>query len=301
MQRMNWLNYHHLRYFWAVAKEGSLRKASEKLRVSQPSMSAQIQALQEALGEKLFRRSGRTLALTEMGNVVFGYADGIFSLGEEMMNTVKGRPADHAIKFNVGIADSVPKLVAKEILKPAFAHVPRMQVACHEGKVEDLLAQLAALRLDMVLADEPASTSLKFKTFNHLLGTCGVTFCAVPALARKLRKGFPKSLNDAPALLPTHNSNLRRSLEKWFQAADIHPRMVGEFDDAALMIVVASDGVGFMPTASVVNRELARYKLEVIGTTEKCQDQYYAISGERRLTHPAVVLVTQSAQKELFK
>jgi LysR family transcriptional activator of nhaA len=297
---MNWLNYHHLRYFWAVAREGSLRKASEKLRVSQPSMSAQIQSLQQAFGEKLFRRSGRTLALTEMGHVVFGYADEIFSLGEELMNTVGGRSADRSIKFNVGIADSVPKLVAKEILKPAFSHVPRVQVVCHEGKVEDLLAQLATLRLDMVLADEPASTSLKFKTFNHLLGTSDVTFCAVPGLARKLRKGFPKSLDDAPALLPTHNTNLRRSLEKWFQATGIRPRTVGEFEDAALMTVVAGDGLGFMPTASVVNKELARYKLEIIGTTEKCQDQFYAISAERRLTHPAVVLVTQSARQELF-
>lgn len=298
---MHWLNYHHLRYFWTVAKEGSLRKASEILRVSQPSISAQIQSLQQSLGEDLFRRSGRTLALTEVGRVVFGYADEIFSLGQELLNTVDGHSANRTIKFNVGITDSVPKLVAKEILKPAFSHVPPVHVVCQEGKVEDLLAQMATLRLDIVLADEPASTSLKFKTFNHLLGTSGVSFFAAPILARRLRKGFPKSLDSVPALLPTLNTNLRRSLEKWFQEIGIRPHTVAEFEDAALMTVVASDGLGFMPMAAVVSKELARYKLEIIGTTEKCTDQFYAISGERRLTHPAVVLITESAPREVFK
>lgn len=297
---MDWLNYHHLRYFWTVAKEGSLRRASEKLRVSQPSISAQLQALQQSLGEKLFRRSGRSLALTEMGRVVFGYADEIFSLGQELLTTVHGGSASRSIKFNVGIADSVPKLVAKEILKPAFHHVPPVHVICREGKVEDLLAQLATLRLDIVLADEPASTSLKFKTFNHRLGTCGVAFCAARRLAARLRQGFPQSLNNAPALLPTQNTNLRRSLEKWFQSLNIRPHTVGEFEDAALMSVVAADGLGFMPMAAVVARELSRYKLEIIGTTEKCTDQFYAISGERRLTHPAVVLITESARRGMF-
>ena len=295
------LNYHHLRYFWAVAREGSLRKASEKLRVSQPSISAQIQSLQQSLGEKLFRRSGRTLALTEMGRVVFGYAEEIFSLGQELVSTVEGRSVNRSIMFNVGIVDAVPKLVVKEILKPVFSHVPPVHVICQEGNIADLLAQLATLRLDIVLADEPASTSLKFKTFNHLLGRCGVAFYAVPDLARKLRKGFPRSLDDAPALLPTQNTNLRRSLERWFGATDIHPRCVGEFEDAALMTVVAREGLGFMPMAAVAGKELARHKLEIIGQTEKCTDQFYAISGERRLTHPAVVLITESAQREVFK
>jgi LysR family transcriptional activator of nhaA len=298
---MDWLNYHHLRYFWTVAREGSLRKASEKLRVSQPSISAQIQSLQQSVGENLFRRSGRGLALTEMGRVVFGYADEIFSLGQELLSTVNGRAINRSIKFNVGITDSVPKLVVKEILKPVFSHDPPVRVVCQEGKVEDLLAQLSTLRLDIVLADEPASTSLKFKTFNHLLGTCGVTFCAAPSLARKLRKGFPKSLDGAPALLPTHNTNLRRSLEKWFLALGIRPHTVGEFEDAALMTVVAGDGFGFMPMAAVVGKELVRHELEIIGTTKKCTDQFYAISNERRLTHPAVVLITESARREVFE
>ena len=298
---MDWLNFHHLRYFWTVAREGSLRKASERLHVSQPSMSAQIQALEEYLGEDLFRRSGRSLVLTEMGQMVFGYADEIFSLGQDLLSSVKGHSVNRLIKFNVGIADSVPKLVAKEILKPAFFNVPPIHVVCHEGKVEDLLGQLASLRLDIVLADEPASTSLKFKTFNHLLGTSGVSFCAVPSLAKRLQKDFPRSLDGAPALLPTQNTGLRRSLEKWFQTMNLHPQIVGDFEDAALMTVVARDGFGFMPMATVVEKELSRFKLEIIGATKKCSDQFYAISSERRLTHPAVILITESAQRRLFK
>jgi LysR family transcriptional regulator, transcriptional activator of nhaA len=235
-----------------------------------------------------------------MGHVVFGYADEIFSLGQELLSTVSGRSMNRSIKLNVGITDSVPKLVVKEILKPVFSHDPPVHVVCQEGKVEDLLIQLSTLRLDIVLADEPASTSLKFKTFNHLLGTCGVSFCAVPSLARKLRKGFPKSLDGAPALLPTHNTNLRRSLEKWFQTIGIRPHTVGEFEDAALMTVVARDGFGFMPMATVVSKELVRYKLEIFGATEKFTDQFYAISSERRLTHPAAVLITESARRTVF-
>lgn len=298
---MDWLNYHHLRYFWAVAREGSLRKASERLRVSEPSISAQIQALQVSLGAELFRRSGRGLVLTETGRMVYGLAGEIFSLGEEIVSALRGVPVQREIKFNVGLADSVPKLVAHEILKPVFQSQIPIHVVCREGKVDDLLAQLTTLRLDIVLADEPASTSLKARTFNHLLGSCGVTFCAAPALARRLRRGFPKSLNGAPALLPTQNTNLRRSLEQWFRANAIVPRIIGEFEDAAMGIVVASDGLGFMPMPRVVNREAwTRYHLHAIGTIEECQDQFYAITAERRLSHPAVVLVTQNAQSRLF-
>jgi len=297
---VDWLNYHHLRYFWTVAREGTLRKASEKLRVSQPSISAQIQALQRSFGEDLFQRSGRNLVLTEVGRVVYGYADEIFSLGQEILSTVKGVAGTRPMKLNVGITDSVPKLVAREILRPAFHSEPPVHVICHEGKLSDLLGRLATLRLDIVLADEPAPSSAKVKAFNHLLGSCGVTFCAAPSLARKLRRGFPKSLNGAPALLPTHNTNLRRSLEKWFQASGLRPNVIAEFEDTALMAVVATEGIGFMPMAAVVARELSRYRLETVGTTEKCSDQFYAITGERRLRHPAVVRLTENAKNRLF-
>lgn len=300
--RMEWLNYHHLLYFWNVAREGSILKASEKLHVSQPSICAQMKSLEEALGEKLFRRSGRNLVMTETGQLVFGYAEEIFSLGSELLSAVKQGPTTRALKLNVGVAESVPKLVAGAILEPVFNLPSPVHVVCREGKVEDLLSQLAAVRLDIVLADEPASTGLPFKTFNHLLGSCGVTFCAIPELAKRLQKGFPKSLNGAPALLPTQNTSLRRSLEKWFLSLGIRPRIVAEFEDGSLMKSVATGGVGFIPVASVVADDaVERYQFRVIGTTEKCTDQFYAITAERRLTHPAVVLMTEQAQKSLFR
>lgn len=297
---MDWLNYHHLRYFWMVANVGSLRKASEKLRVSQPSISAQLQSLQQALGEELFQRRGRNLVLTEMGQLVHGYADAIFSLGQEMLSSVKGVPVTRPMRLNVGITDSVPKLVAREILRPALYHNPPVQVVCHEDSLGDLIARLTNVRLDIVLSDEPAASRVKLRTYNHLLGTCGVTFCAAPALARKLRRGFPKSLNGAPALLPTHNTNLRGSLEKWFQKRGLRPLVLGEFEDTALMSVVASEGLGFVPMAEVVAKELRQFNLEPIGTTASVTAQFYAITAERRLHHPAVALLTEKAKNRLF-
>ena len=297
---MEWLNYHHLRYFWTVATLGSLRKASEKLGVSQPSISAQLRSLQDALGEKLFQRHGRNLVLTEMGQLVHGYAEAIFSLGQEMLSSVQGVPGARPMRLNVGITDAVPKLVAREILRPALYHTPPVQVVCHEGSLGDLLARLTSLRLDIVLAEEPAASRVKLPTYNHLLGSCGVTFCAAPALARKLRRGFPQSLNGAPALLPTHNTSLRGSLEKWFLKRGLRPLVLGEFEDTALMSVIASEGLGFIPMAEVVAKELRQYHLEPIGTTASVTAQFYAITAERRLRHPAVALLTENAKNRLF-
>ena len=232
IERMDWLNYHHLRYFWTVAEEGSLRKAAEKLHVSPPSISAQLGELEEALGEKLFRRSGRSKVLTDAGQVASRYAEEIFTLGRELVNAVKLRPTAQALRLYVGVADSFPKLVTREILKPVFAMSQPVHVICREGKLEDLLGQLAVHRLDIVLADEPASSSTNFKTYNHSLGETGTTFCAERKLAAKLKRHFPKSLNDAPALLPTENTSLRRALEIWFREQEIQPRIVAEFEDS---------------------------------------------------------------------
>ena len=192
------------------------------------------------------------------------------------------------------------KLVAREILRPALYHNPPVQVVCHEDNLGDLIARLTNVRLDIVLSDEPAASRVKLRTYNHLLGTCGVTFCAAPALARKLRRGFPKSLNGAPALLPTHNTNLRGSLEKWFQKRGLRPLVLGEFEDTALMSVVASEGLGFIPMAEVVAKELRQFNLEPIGTTASVTAQFYAITAERRLHHPAVALLTENAKNRLF-
>jgi LysR family transcriptional activator of nhaA len=291
---MEWLNYHHLRYFWMVAREGGLRRAAEKLHVSAPSISAQIRELEEALGEKLFRRSGRGNVLTDPGQVALRYADEIFSLGRELTDALRQRPSAQSLRLHVGVADSFPKLVTQQILEPIFALPQVVHVICREGKVEDLLAQLVAHRLDVVLADEPAPGSLKVRVFNHPMGECGVTFCATARLAGALRKGFPRSLHQAPALLPTETTGLRRSLERWFQELGIAPRIVAEFEDAALMKVMASDGRGFIPVPSVVAQEAVdRFSLRIIGATEKCRDQFFAITAERRIHHPAVAALTR--------
>ncbi len=294
---MEWLNYHHLRYFWTVAKEGSLARAAEKLHVSQPSISEQIRELESAFGEKLFQREGRNNKLTAAGRVVFGYAEEIFALGRELMNALKQRPSTKALRLYVGMADSFPKLVTNEILKPVFAMSQTAHVICREGKLEDLLAQLAAHRLDIVLADEPASSSTNFKTYNHSLGETGTTFCAEKNLAAKLKRNFPQSLNDAPALLPTENTSLRRALETWFREQTIQPRIVAEFEDLALMKVMAAEGLGFIALPSVaVNDAVGHYGFQAIGRTEKCRMQFHAITAERRIAHPAVALITSQAR-----
>jgi LysR family transcriptional regulator, transcriptional activator of nhaA len=298
---MEWLNYHHLRYFWTVAKEGSLKKAAEKLHVSQPSISGQLSELEEALGEKLFRRSGRTKVLTDAGQVAYRYADEIFTLGRELVNAVKQRPTAQALRLYVGVADSFPKLVTNEILKPVFTMRQPVHVICREGKLEDLLGQLAAHRLDIVLADEPASSGTKVRTFNHPLGESSTSFCASAKLAATLKKGFPKSLHEAPALLPSDNTALRRVVEAWFREISVQPRVVAEFEDLALMKVMAAEGRGFIVLPSVVADEAVhRYGLRVLGTTDACRVQFHAITAERRIAHPAVALITDQARNHLF-
>jgi len=294
---MDWLNYHHLRYFWTVAKEGGLKQAAAKLHVSPPSISEQLRELEEALGEKLFRRSGRKNELTEVGRLVFGYAEEIFALGRELVNAVKQRPGTRALRLYVGVADSFPKLVTNEILKPVFQMPQAVHVVCREGKLEDLLAQLAAHRLDVVLADEPASSSQPARTFNHLLHETSVTFCALPRLAAKLAVGFPKSLDGAPALLPTDNTAMRRALEQWFRQAGVAPRVVAEFEDLALMKVMALEGRGFLVVPTLVAAEaVERYKFRVFGEAADCTVALYAITGERRIHHPGVALITHPAK-----
>jgi len=298
---MEWLNFHHLRYFWTVARKGGVRKAAEALHVSQPSISAQLRLLEESLGEKLFKRSGRNLVLTEAGHLVLSYADEIFSAGRELMNAVKQRPGKRALRVNIGVTDALSKLITFEILKAAFRQTDPIHVVCREGEIGPLVNQLQAHRLDVVLADEPASSVLKAKTFNHRLGRSGVTFCAVPALAAKLRRHFPQSLNSAPALLPSENMGMRMALESWFNREGIRPRVIGEFEDSALMEVCASGGRGFTVVHTVVDRTaLKHYGLRVIAKVEECGTDFYAITAERRVKHPAAVAITEHAYSHLF-
>jgi len=256
---------------------------------------------EESLGEELFRRSGRNLVLTEAGHLVLSYADEIFSVGRELMNAVKRRPGTRPLRLNIGLTDAFPKLIAFEILKAAFKNTDAIHVVCREGEIGPLVHQLQTHRLDIVLADEPASSTLKAKTFNHLLGHSTVTFCAVPAIASKLRRNFPKSLDGAPALLPSENMGMRAALETWFDRKGIRPRVIGEFEDSALMEVCSSGGRGFTVVHTIVDRAaLKHYGLRVIAKVKECGSDFYAITAERRVKHPGALAITEHAYEHLF-
>src|SRR5262245_23900362 len=298
---MEWLDYHHLLYFWVVAREGGLVQAGKVLRLSHPTLSAQIHALEDQLGEKLFSKVGRRLVLTELGRVVFRYAEEIFSLGREMVDTVKGRSTGQPLRLDVGIADAIPKLVVRRLLQPALTLGQPVRMVCHEDSHEKLLADLALHTLDIVIADAPVPPGSHVRAFNHLLGDTEVSFFAKAALARKYRRGFPRSLDGAPMLLPLEQLPLRRALNQWFDRHDIKPRVVAEFEDSALLNVFGSDGIGVFAAPRVVEREIGRqYGVRVIGHAEQVRERFYAISVERRLKHPAVVAISNAARHELF-
>ncbi len=298
---MEWLNFHHLRYFWMVARKGGVRRAAEAMRVSQPSVSAQLRLLEESLGQKLFRRSGRNLVLTDVGQLVLNYADEIFSAGRELMNAIEQRPGKHPVRLNIGLTDAFPHLIAFEIFNGAFRSAEAIHVVCREAEIALLVNALQAHRLDIVLADEPASSTLKAKTFNHRLGRSGITFCAVAPLAAKLRRNFPHSLNDAPALLPTTNMGMRAALDAWFDKHKVRPRLIGEFEDSALMEVCSAGGRGFTVVHTVIDRAaLKHYNLRVIAKVDDCGSDFYAITAERRLKHPGAVAITEHAYTNLF-
>lgn len=299
---MEWLNYHHLLYFWLAVREGGVTRASEELRLAQSTVSAQIRALEVALDERLFTRKGRRLELTDVGRTVYRYADEIFGLGRELLDTIRDRPTGRPLRLNVGVADVVPKLIAHRLLVPALALDVPVRIVCTEGKPERLLAQLALHDLDLVIADAPVHASTNVKAFSHPLGECGVTLFAVPALAAKLRRRFPASLDGAPILLPTEGTTLRRSFEQWFQGHDVRPNVVSEFDDSALLEVFGQAGVGAFPAPSVLEKEVCRrYGVRVVGRIESVRERFFALSVERRLKHPAVVAISQAARRALFE
>lgn len=298
---MEWLNYHHLLYFWTVAKEGSIAKACDKLLLAQPTISGQLRQLEDSIGEKLFRRAGRGLALTEMGQVVYRYAEEIFGLGRELQDVLKGRPRGRPIRLQVGISDLVPKLIAYRILRPALSMPEPVQLVCHEDTSDRLLTELAEHRLDVVLSDAPISSAIRIKAYNHALGECGVSFCATRELAKKYTKGFPKSLNNAPMLLPLDGSSLRRNLDLWFETIDIRPAIAGEFEDSALLKTFGQAGVGVFPIPTAIEPEVREhFKVQIIGRVEDVVERFYAISIERKLKHPAVVAITEAARERLF-
>jgi LysR family transcriptional regulator, transcriptional activator of nhaA len=298
---MAWLNYHHLLYFWTVAREGTIARACAHLHLTQPTISGQLHAFEKAWGSKLFERVGRNLVLTDTGRVVYRYADEIFLLGRELQDTLKGRPAARPLRFVVGVADTVPKELAYRLLEPALRLPEPTQIVCDHGKPDYLLAQLALNALDLVLADAPVGASAKIRAFNHLLGESGLSFMATRRLAAAYRRSFPQSLNGAPFLLPAENTVLRRSLEQWCEAEGIRPLVRGEFSDPGLLKVFGEKGAGVFAVRTAVERETQRhYKVGLVGRVESIRERFYAISVERKLKHPAVVAITEAARKELF-
>lgn len=299
---MEWLNYHHLRYFWSVAREGHVGRAAQAMNVSQPSVSAQLRLLEDAVGEPLFHRKGRRLTLTETGRTVLEYADDIFALGRELQSVMQqGGGSRRGLRLNAGVTDGLPKLVAHRLLEPIYAADPPIHLIVREGKLDQLLPALATHRLDIVLTDEPAPGNVALRMFCHELGGCAIDLCAARPLAVKLRRHFPHSLAGAPALLPPAQSPLRRGLESWFSATGLRPRVAAEFEDLALMKIAAAAGHGFVPVHRVVAADARqRFGLESIGPAGDCRAEFYAITVERRLKHPGIVAVVENAHARLF-
>jgi LysR family transcriptional activator of nhaA len=298
---MEWLNYHHLLYFWSVAKHGTVTKASEELRLAQPTLSGQIHLLENTFGEKLFIRTGRRLVLTEMGQLVFKYADDIFATGQELLNTVRGKTDGQPTRLVVGIADAVPKPLATQLLKSALKMYRPTRLICQEDKLRELLSDLTAHRSDLVIADTPAPPGIKEHMYNHPLGESGVTLFATAKLAGQYRRDFPRSLLNAPLLLPTSTAMLRRLIDQWMVNHGVHPNVVGEFDDSATLKAFGQDGHGIFPGATVIEKEICRqYRVQVVGQLDGLLQHFYAITVERRLKHPAVLALVRTARRELL-
>jgi LysR family transcriptional activator of nhaA len=299
---MEWLNYHHLLYFWMVAKHGSITRASEELRLAHPTISGQIHRLEQVLGEKLFVRSGRNLVLTDSGRVAFRYADEIFALGQEFQDTLKGRSTGKPLRLVVGVSDVIAKSIVHRILEPAFQMRDKVRIVCREARSPDaFLAELAVHAVDVVLADAPAAPGTAVRTFNHPLGECGSSFFASPQLARACRNGFPRSLDGVPVLVPSSNSTFRRALDQWFQSKDIRPEVVAELDDLALASVLGEKGIGVLAAPAVIDKELRkRYALQLVGRAKDIRQRFFAISVERKIKHPAVAAICEVARTKIF-
>ena len=298
---MEYLNFHHLRVFWTVAREGGVTRASEKLHVSQPTVTTQVRALELALGQKLFTRSGRRLALTDLGRAAYRYADEIVGLGQELVDRMKGGSPGREVRLTVGIADVVPKLIAYRILEPALRLREPVRVEGIEDAPERLLAELAVFGLDVVLADAPVGPAVRVRAYNHLLGECPVSVFGADRLAKAYRRGFPRSLDGAPFLLPRQDSALRLALDDWFAREGVRPHVVGEFDDSALMKALGQAGHGLFPAPSPIAGEVCRqYDVRSMGTLESVRQRFYAITVDRKLTHPAVIAICESARRKLF-
>lgn len=298
---MDWLNYHHLLYFWTVAREGTVTAAAERLKLSRPTVTAQVRTLENALGQKLFRQVGRRLILTDFGEEVLAYADEIFTAGQKLRDLARGVEQGRRERLVIGLPDVMPKLIAFRLIQPAIELARSFHLVCREANLEELLAELTLHRIDIVLSDSPASAGLQFRAHSHKLGDSGTTIFAVPNLAAKHRKGFPESLHEAPMLLPAQKTNVRRNINLWMEKTGIHAHIVAEFDDSALLKVFGQSGAGLFPAPTAIEKEVKRqYDVQVVGRLDEVREEFHAISLERRLKHPAVLAITEAARKNLF-
>ena len=297
---MDGLNFHHLFYFFTVAREGGVAAAGRVLNLSPATISGQVKALEASLGERLLERAGRSLVLTDHGRLVLSYAESIFALGNEMRSALQVG-SERPLRLTVGVTDVVPKLVAHRLLQPVFALPQEIHLVCREGTLESLLLELSTHDLDIIIADAPARADVRVRSYSHLLGECGVTFFAAPELAKKHARDFPRSLDEAPLLLPTAGNTLRHALDHWFSSHDVRPWIVGEFEDSALLKVFGQSGIGLFAGPTIIEDDITRqYSVEIVGRTDEVQERFYALALERRLRHPAVVSISENARRALF-
>jgi LysR family transcriptional activator of nhaA len=294
------LNYQHLLYFWAVVRTGSLTAACEELSLSAPTVSAQLRTFEQRLGEKLLVKSGRTLVPTAMGRLVFSYADEIFRLGNDLVNAVAQRPTSRPVRLVVGVDDVVPKSIVQRLLGAAFDAVANIQLICREGTLDHLVNALRAHELDAVISDSPVTPTLGQQLYNHRLGSCGQSWMAAPALGRKLRKRFPRSLHGAPILLPTTDTAIRRALDQWLERHRVRPILVAELEDYALLREFAAAGTGVAPVPDVLEEQYRNESgLLTLGRVSGIETEFYLLSTERELRHSALAAIHQSAAKAL--
>ncbi len=298
---MTTLNFKHLRYFWMVAKTGSIARAGEQLHLTPQSISGQLGEFEDSLGTKLFRRAGRGLELTEAGRRILGHAEEIFAIGDELLDAVHEQKTKKTLPFHIGIADSVSKSVACRLLEPALHVEEPVRLICREGRLSSLLADLAVHRLDMLIADRALPSKLNVRGYSHLLGECGLTVFAAPALAARLSGEFPASLNNAPFLLPGEDVAVRPRLQHWLDKHNLRPLIVGEFDDSALIKAFGQAGAGLFVAPTAIAAQVCRqYNVVEVGRIDAVIEQLYAITTERRLTHPAIVAVSEAAKRQVF-
>ncbi len=295
------LNYRQLHYFWVVAKTGSIVRACEQLNLTPQTISGQLSLLEQTYGVELFKRVGRQLELTETGRIALPYAEQMFQLGGELEALLRAQPDEQQILFRVGVADVVPKSIVYRLIAPTMALSEPIRITCREDQLERLLADLAIQRLDLVISDSPMPSHLDIKGYSQKLGECGVSFFATASLAKAYGQNFPHGMQGAPLLIPGQQTVVRSRLMRWFAEQNVQPKIVGEFDDSALMKAFGKSGSGIFIAPSVIADEvMEQYDVELIGQTDAVTESFYAISVERKVKHPGIVAITEGARRQLF-